>query len=364
MPSRIVEFENLAKINAFFAEDLRNAFDRVLQSGWFILGKEVEAFEKNYSAYHEMNYALGLGSGLDALTISLAAFNFNRGSEVIVPSNTFIATIFSILENGLVPVLVEPNIKTYNINPELILEKLTPKTVAIIPVHLYGKVCEMDKITNIAKKHNLKIIEDCAQAHGAKFQNKKAGTFGDIGAFSFYPTKNLGALGDAGAVILNDHAHYEKIKLLRNYGSKIKYENIAIGKNSRLDEMQAAFLNLKLTKLDLINDHKRKLANIYFNEIKTNVVMPTVQDGFTDVYHQFCIRHEDRNHLKDFLQKHGISTGIHYPVAPHKQEALKDIVTGEFPISEEIHRTILSLPISFSHTEEDIAYTARVLNKF
>lgn len=362
MSDRIVEFENLSKINKAFSPEFQNAFSRVMENGWYILGKEVEGFEKKYSEFHNIKHTVGVGSGLDALTIALKAFNFKEGDEVIVPSNTFIATIFAIIENNLKPVLVEPDIKTYNISPELIEKKISNRTVAIIPVHLYGKVCEMDKIINIAQKYNLKIIEDCAQAHGATFNGKIAGTFGDIGAFSFYPTKNLGALGDAGAVILNDSKLYEQICLLRNYGSNKKYHYQSVGRNSRLDELQAAFLSIKLDRLNLINEHKNTLANIYFNELSPKYILPEVSNIHRDVYHQFCIRHENRDLLKNKLEKLGVFTGIHYPVAPHKQPALHDIIEGSYPISEEIHSTILSLPISYSHTIEDVYYVAKCLN--
>jgi dTDP-4-amino-4,6-dideoxygalactose transaminase len=302
---------------------------------------------------------------LDALILALKAFDFPKGSEVIVPSNTYIATILSIVHNGLTPVLVEPDIATYNINPKKIDEQITSKTVAIMVVHLYGKVCEMDSINAIAQKHNLKVIEDCAQAHGAKYKNVKAGNWGDAGAFSFYPTKNLGAVADAGALTTNDDQIADAVKMLRNYGSKTKYYNEVVGFNSRLDEVQAAFLSVKLKHLDEINTHKRKLAALYLRNLKSDFIKPLVHPDSEDVYHIFNIRHPKRDALKDFLLKNEIKTDIHYPIAPNKQKAMIGILDGcNTPIAEEIHNTTLSLPISFYHTEQDVLNVIEVMNKF
>jgi len=285
--------------------------------------------------------------------------------EVIVPSNTYIATILSIVHIGLVPILVEPDIATYNMDAKKIEEKITSKTCAIMVVHLYGKVCEMDTINNIAGKHNLKVIEDCAQAHGAMYKNKKAGSFGDLNAWSFYPTKNLGAIGDAGAVTTNDKALAEKIKQLRNYGSNEKYYNDVIGYNSRLDEVQAAFLSVKLKFLDDINTHKRKLASLYSNHLKDDFIKPVTHPDYYDVYHIYTIRHPKRNELREYLLKNEIKTEIHYPVSPNKQKAMIGILDNQqTPIAEEIHQTTLSLPISYFHTKEDIFKVVEILNKF
>ena len=360
----MIEYENLHKSNSIFFEELKKSFDDTLNSGWFILGKKVEKFEQEFSSYHNSKYCLGVASGLDALLLSLKAFDFEKGSEVIVPSNTYIATILSILHAGLKPVLVEPDILTYNIDPKKIEESITANTKAIMIVHLYGKSCEMDKIVEICGKYKLRLIEDCAQSHGAKFKGQLTGTFGEFGAFSFYPTKNLGALGDAGAVITNDESLAIKIKRLRNYGSDVKYYNEVVGYNSRLDEVQAGFLSIKLNKLDEINTHKRKLAQIYFDNLKDDFIKPVVDKNYFDVYHIFNIRHKKRDELKDYLLKNEIKTDIHYPVAPHKQNAIINILEGSYPISEEIHNTTLSLPCSFGHTEEEIYQVVEVMNKF
>ena len=360
----MIEYENLHKSNSIFFEGLKKSFDETLKSGWFILGKNVEKFEKEFSSYHKAKYCFGVASGLDALLLSLKAFDFEKGSEVIVPSNTYIATILSILHAGLKPVLVEPDIHTYNIDPKKIEESISANTKAIMIVHLYGKSCAMDEIISICKKYSLKLIEDCAQSHGAKYKNKLTGTFGEFGAFSFYPTKNLGAFGDAGAIITNDESLAIKIKRLRNYGSDVKYYNEVVGYNSRLDEVQAGFLSIKLNKLDEINTHKRKLAQIYLDNLKDEFIKPAVDTNYFDVYHIFNVRHKKRDELKDYLLKNEIKTDIHYPVAPHKQNAMKNILEGSYPISEEIHNTTLSLPCSFGHTEEEIYQVVEVMNKF
>ena len=336
----------------------------LLNSGWYILGKNVENFENEFSSYHHIKHCLGVASGLDALLLSLKAFNFEKESEVIVPSNTYIATILSILHAGLKPVLVEPDIATYNIDPNKIEQAISNKTKAIMIVHLYGKSCAMDEITSICKNYNLKLIEDCAQSHGAKYKDKLTGTFGEFGTFSFYPTKNLGALGDAGAIITEDENLAGQIKRLRNYGSDVKYYNEVVGYNSRLDEVQAGFLSIKLKKLDEINTHKRKLAKIYLDHLKDDFIKPVVIDDYFDVYHIFNVRHKKRDELKEHLLKNEIKTDIHYPVEPHKQNAMKNILEGSYTISEEIHHTILSLPCSFGHTEEEIYQVVEVMNKF
>lgn len=361
----MIEYENLAKLNKPFFEEYELAFRQTLESGWYILGNKVQTFEKEFALYCETKHCIGLANGLDALILALKAFNFEKDSEVIVPSNTYIATILSIVHNGLKPVLVEPDINTYNIDPQKIEEQISPKTRAIIVVHLYGKMCEMDVINAIAKKYNLKVIEDCAQAHGAAYKNKKAGNWGDFGAFSFYPTKNLGALADAGAMTTNDEQLAEAIKTLRNYGSKVKYYNEVIGFNSRLDEIQAAFLSVKLKSLDRINEHKRKLAELYLKNLKSDFIKPSIHPDYYDVYHIFNVRHEKRDALKEFLLKNEIKTDIHYPVPPNKQKAMQGILDKQIsPLAEEIHQTTLSLPISFYHSEQDILKVTEVMNKF
>jgi dTDP-4-amino-4,6-dideoxygalactose transaminase len=284
---------------------------------------------------------------------------------VIVPSNTYIATILSILHNGLRPVLVEPDIRTYNIDPARIEEKITTRTRAIMVVHLYGKVCSMDAILTIAEKHDLKVIEDCAQAHGASFKGVYAGNFGDFGAFSFYPTKNLGAIGDAGAVTTNQEELHGMINTLRNYGSNVKYHNELVGYNSRLDELQAALLSVKLKRTGDITLHKRNLAGLYQAGLKEDFIKPYVHPDHFDVYHIYNIRHPRRDQLREYLLKNGIKTEIHYPIPPNRQKALKGILDETHtPIADEIHRTTLSLPISFGHSRCDIEKVIEVINGF
>lgn len=361
----MIEYENLGKANKPFFDEYISSFNETLNSGWYILGKNVKRFEEEFAAYHKTKHCIGVNSGLDALIFALRSFNFQQGSEVIVPSNTYIATILSIIQCGLKPVLVEPNIETYNINPDLIEEKINSKTKAIMVVHLYGKSCDMDPILMLKEKYNLVLIEDAAQSHGAKYKNKLTGTFGEFGAFSFYPTKNLGALGDAGAVITDNDIYAQSIKRLRNYGSDVKYYNEIVGYNSRLQEFQAGFLSIKLKYLNEINEHKRKLASIYLSELKKDYIKPVVHQDYYDVYHIFNIRHSRRDELKKYLFDNGIKTEIHYPVPPHKQKAMRGIISEtSFPISEEIHKTTLSLPISFANTEEEIYNVVEVLNKF
>ena len=359
----MIEYENLKQLNKPFFKEYKDKFDEILESGWYILGNNVSSFENNFSKFNNSKYTIGVASGLDALILSLKAYNFEKDSEIIVPSNTYIATILAIIHNGFKPVLVEPDIETYNIDPSKIEEKITNKTKAIMVVHLYGQSCDMKPILELENKYNLKIIEDCAQAHGAEYFGQKVGTFG-IGAFSFYPTKNLGALGDSGAITTNDEEFKNIILKLRNYGTNKKYYNELVGYNSRLDEIQAGFLNIKLKYLDDITNHKRKLAKIYLDNLDDRFIKPIEKDGYKNVYHIFAIRYNKRDKLKEYLLENNIKTEIHYPVAPHKQEAMKGIIEGNYPISQEIHDTILSLPISYYHTAEDIYKVCEVLNRF
>lgn len=361
----MIEYESLGKLNHTFFDDYRKAFDQVLNSGWYILGKSVQQFEEEFARYCGTPYCCGVANGLDALILALKTFNFDKEDEVIVPANTYIATILSILHAGLKPVLVEPDIRTYNIDSTKIEERITKRTKAILVVHLYGKVCDMESIMQIAGKHNLKVVEDCAQAHGAMFKEQKAGSFGDFGAFSFYPTKNLGALGDAGALTTSNEDLFKKAMALRNYGSKQKYYNEFIGYNSRLDELQAALLIVKLKKLDEINSHKRKLAQLYLEGLKDDFIKPVQHKDYFDVFHIFNVRHPKRNDLQEYLLCNNIKTEIHYPVAPNKQKAMKGILDSEqTPIAEEIHTTTLSLPISFFHKESEIEYIIEKMNSF
>ncbi len=360
----MIEYENLAKLNQPYFEEYKKTFNNVLESGWFILGENVKRFEEEFANYNNVKHCVGVASGLDALILSIKALDIEDGSEIIVPSNTYIATILAIIHSGHIPVLVEPKITTYNIDPNKIEVAISPKTKAIMIVHLYGKTCDMDSILDICKRHKLYLIEDCAQAHGAMYKEKKVGSFGDMAAFSFYPTKNLGCLGDGGAITTNNPLFAEKIRMLRNYGSSKKYYNQYIGYNSRLDEVQAAFLSIKLKHLDEINEHKRTLASIYSKSLKSDFIIPVHEDEFFDVFHIYNIRHKQRDDLKEYLLKNNIKTEIHYPVAPNKQKALESLKHVNYPISEEIHSTTLSLPISTFHTKDDIYRVVEVLNKY
>lgn len=361
----MIEYENLGRLNEPFVAEYRQRFDEVLQSGWYILGKNVSAFEKEFAGYCGTSYCVGVASGLDALILSLKCLELPAGGEVIVPSNTYIATILAILHCGLKPVLVEPDLRTYNMDPEKICATINSNTLAILVVHLYGKACDMDPILKLAERHSLQVIEDCAQAHGATYRGVKVGGFGCLGAFSFYPTKNLGALGDAGAVTTNDTRLAQRVTSLRNYGSSIKYHNDMVGYNSRLDELQAAFLSVKLARLDAITRHKRELARLYLDGLKDDFIKPLEQEGFEDVYHIFAVRHPERDRLKTYLKEKGIGTEIHYPIPPHRQKALQGVLDEEeYPLATQIHATILSLPISFYHQKNDILRVIDVMNRF
>lgn len=360
----MIEYESLYNTNLPFLESYQSEFRQLLNTGWFVLGENVKQFEKEFAHYHQLNSFVGVASGLDALLFSLILSDLPQNSEVLVPANTYIATILAIIRAGLKPILVEPDINTYNIDPKKIESSITKNTRALIIVHLYGKPCEMEPILKLTKSYNLKLIEDCAQAHGASYQKKKVGTFGDFAAFSFYPTKNLGALGDAGGLALQDLALENNAKMIRNYGSSAKYKFDIVGYNSRLDEVQACFLRIKLKFLDQINKKKQSLAGIYFNELNKNFVVPIVDQDSEHVFHIFNIRHPDRDRLREYLLDKGIKTEIHYPIAPHQQEALNEIVSGHYPVSEEIHKTTLSLPISWAHKEEEIQFIAKTLNNF
>ena len=365
LTDRNIPYENLHLLNLEFEDAFKKKLSQVLDKGWYVLGDEVKTFEENFAAYCGAKYCIGVGNGLDALELGLAVFDFPPQSEIIVPSNTYIATILSIINSGHIPVLVEPSIETYNIDPDLIEEKISKKTKAIMVVHLYGLVAQMDKISAIAEKYNLEIIEDCAQVHGALFQNKMPGTFGKIGAYSFYPTKNLGALGDAGGIITSDEELYTRLKALRNYGSEKKYYNKYVGRNSRLDEIQAAFLNVKLPHLNRMNEHKRKLAAIYNQELTGHVIKPKWNLDSSHVYHIYNIRTGKRDELKNALNEQGIRTEIHYPVSPNKQEGYSTYFKNlNNPISEEIHSTTLSLPISYATSAEDVYTVCNEINKY
>jgi len=358
-----IPFLDLKEINMQHFNEYEKAFDRVLRSGRFVLGKEVEVFEKEFAEYCNVKHCIGVGNGLEALHLILRAYDIGEGDEVIVPSNTYIATWLAVSYAGATVVPVEPDIRTYNIDPDLIEEKITDKTKAIIAVHLYGQPADMDRINKIGKKYNLKVIEDSAQAHGALYKGRKTGSLGDASGFSFYPGENLGALGDGGAVTTNDDDLAEKIRFLRNYGSEKKYQNKCKGYNSRLDEIQAAFLRVKLRTLDDDNNKRREVAKYYLDKIKNqDVTLPFVPNYVNPVWHLFVVKSDNRDRLQKELKKAGVHTMIHYPIPPHKQDAYKEILPISLPISEEIHRTILSIPISpvLSQVELISIYTNQI----
>ncbi len=365
----MIPFLDLKGLNSQYKEELIEAYIKVIDSGWYIQGNECKEFETEFAKYCGTKYAIGVANGLDALILILRAYKqlgiINDGDEVIVPSNTYIASILAISQNNLVPVLVEPDINTYLIDPLKIEEKITSKTKAILPVHLYGQTCEMDKINKISEKYNLKLIEDSAQSHGAYFKDKRSGNLGDASGFSFYPGKNLGALGDGGAVTTNDEELANTIKALGNYGSHKKYENLYKGVNSRLDEIQASMLRVKLKYLDNEIEKRREIANYYLQNIKnSNFILPTVRANDNHVWHLFVIRTNKRDELQNYLAENDIQTLIHYPIPPHKQEAYKEWNTESYEISEQIHNEVLSLPISGVQSFENTQKIVQVLNDF
>lgn len=348
-------------------KDIRAAFERVYTNSWYIKGKEDIAFESNFARYCNTKYCVGCGNGLDALMLSLKALGIGGGDEVIIPSNTYIATALAVTYVGAIPIFVEPDIRTFNINPVNIEKSITNKTRAIMPVHLYGQACDMDAIMEIASKYNLYVVEDCAQAHGALYKGKKVGSFGDVAGFSFYPGKNLGALGDAGAVVSNNEEIIKKVISLGNYGSDYKYHHIYKGNNSRLDELQAAFLSAKLPYLDKINEERRRIANYYIDNINNpEIILPYVIKESKPVWHIFAIRSKRRDELEKYLYDNGISTNKHYPIPMHMQECYKDlgIRKGELPVAEKISATELSLPMYYGMTDEQVQYIIKKINEF
>ncbi len=348
-------------------KELRLAFERVYARSWYIEGKEDEAFEKAFAEFCGSKFCVGVGNGLDALMLALKALEIGAGDEVIVPSNTYIATVLAVTYVGATPVFVEPDIRTFNIDPVKIEEKISSRTKAIIPVHLYGQPCEMDTIVAIAKKYNLYLIEDCAQAHGATYKGKRVGAFGDAAGFSFYPGKNLGALGDAGAVVSNKREIADIVRALENYGSDYKYHHIYKGHNSRLDEIQAAFLQIKLPHLNKMNAERRRIANRYLTEIHNeNIILPYVINDVVPVWHIFAIRCKRRDELEKYLNVKGIGTNKHYPIPIHMQECYRDLgfSVGDFPIAEEISATELSIPMYYGMIEEEITYVIDAINSF
>ena len=361
----MIKFLDLEKINNRYREEIDLRIKNILDKGWYLQGEENEIFTKNFANFCGTKFALGVANGLDALNLIIKAYGFGKGDEIIVPANTYIATILAISENGCTPILVEPDIKTYNINPDNIEEKITPKTKAIMVVHLYGQAVQMEKIWEIAKKYNLKIIEDSAQAHGAIYQGKRTGNLGDASGFSFYPGKNLGCMGDGGAVTTNDEELFNKIKAIANYGSDRKYHHIYKGVNSRLDEIQAAVLDVKLKHLDSDNNKRREISKYYRENIKNpKIILPETYDEKSHVWHIFAVRTKKRDEFQKYLKNNEIQTIIHYPTPPHKQGAYKEWNDLSFPITEEIHNTILSLPISPVMTDSEVEKVVEVVNEF
>lgn len=361
----MIKFLDLKKINNRYREEIDSRIKNILDKGWYLQGEENENFTKNFANFCGTKFALGVANGLDALNLIIKAYGFGNGDEIIVPANTYIATILAISENGCIPILVEPDIKTYNINPDSIEEKITSKTKAIMVVHLYGQAVQMKKIWKIAKKYNLKIIEDSAQAHGAIYQENRTGNLGDASGFSFYPGKNLGCIGDGGAVTTNDEELFNKIKAIANYGSDRKYHHIYKGVNSRLDEIQAAVLDIKLKHLDSDNNKRREISKYYRENIKNSkIILPETYDEKSHVWHIFAVRTHNRDEFQKYLTEKGIQTIIHYPTPPHKQGAYKEWNNLSFPITEEIHNTILSLPISPVMTDSEIEKVVEVVNEY
>lgn len=371
----MIKFLDLQKINLAHQKEIEEAILRTIHSGWYILGDAVEGFEKNFATYCGVKHCIGVSNGLDALILILRAYfelgKMKEGDEVIVPANTYIATILAISHNNLKPVLVEPDILTYNIDPYKIEEKITDKTKVIMPVHLYGQCANMDVINNLATKYNLKVIEDAAQAQGAMYNGIRAGNLGDASGFSFYPGKNLGALGDAGAITTNNDELADVLRALRNYGSNIKYYNLYKGFNNRLDELQATVLEVKLKYLDEENQRRREIANYYLNNIKNGkIILPkldtrySILDTKSHVWHLFVIRTVERDKFQQYLTVKGIQTIIHYPLPPHKQSAFKEWNDLNFPTTEKIHNEVLSLPISNVIEPIEIEHIVNSINEY
>tara|TARA_B110000114_G_scaffold2002_1_gene1906 strand:+ start:7359 stop:8459 length:1101 start_codon:yes stop_codon:yes gene_type:complete len=365
----MIEFLSLKKVNALYADELKKAANRVIDSGWYVMGKELESFEQNYASFCGVKYALGVANGLDALRLIFKAYIemgvMHKGDEVIVPASTYIASILAISQNDLIPVFVEPNINSYNLDSSKIEKAITVKTKAILTVHLYGQNSIDEQMLELSAKYNLKLIEDAAQSHGAIWNEKVSGSIGDAAGHSFYPGKNLGALGDAGAVTTNDVILAKTIEALRNYGSYKKYENLYQGLNSRLDEIQAAFLNVKLKYIQSDIIARRKVANYYLENIKNqSIILPKVLNDEGHVWHLFVIRTSKRDEWQKYLTKKGIETLIHYPIPPYKQLAYKEMNNYNYPITEIIHNEVFSLPISPVMTEVELGKIVEVLNNY
>ena len=365
----MVEFLSLKSVNAQYQQELKEACARVIDSGWYIMGNELTQFETEFAAYCGVKHAIGVANGLDALILVLRAWKelgkLKAGDEVIVQANTYIASVLAITENDLVPVLVEPNPDTYNLDPALVRAAITPNTKAILPVHLYGQLSPMPELMAIAKEHNLLVLEDCAQAHGAEIDGKRAGNWGDAAGFSFYPGKNLGALGDAGAVTTNNDELAQTLKALRNYGSHKKYENLYQGVNSRLDEIQAAMMRVKLPYLEKETARRQEIARIYRAGINNPlVILPEVATESAHVWHLFVVRSDVREQLQQWLTEQGIQTLIHYPIPPHKQQAYPQLQDYQLPLTEQIHQQVLSLPMDPTMSDEAVVKVIDAVNGF
>ena len=349
-----------------YRQEINSAIQRVLDSGWYVLGEEVVRFEESFAQFNNVHHAIGVGSGTEALNIALRALNIGQGDEVITTAHTAVATVSAIYLAGAKPIFVDIEPDFFTIDPDLIEGAITLKTKAIIPVHIYGQSCNMDTIMKIAKKNNLKVIEDCAQAHGAEYKGKRVGSIGDVGCFSFYPTKNLGAIGDAGALVTNNHKLAEKIKLLREYGWKERYISSGEGWNSRLDELQAAILYIKLKYLDQDNSQRNKLAKLYFELLNSlPLKLPKTRSNSSHVFHLFVIRSEQRDKLKDHLQENRVNTTIQYPVPIHKQDYFQKICDQKsLPLTEEVSRNILSLPMFPELSDKDIHFTIDCIKEY
>lgn len=359
----MMPFLSLKEVNNRFRDEIDARIKTILDRGWYLQGEENEVFSRNFAAFCGTKGAVGVANGLDALNLIIRAYGFGPGDEIIVPANTFIATILAISENGCTPVFVEPDIDTYCIDPGKIEEAITPRTKAVMVVHLYGQAVQMEKIWALQAKYGFKIIEDAAQAHGAIYQGRRTGNLGDAAGFSFYPGKNLGAMGDAGGVTTNDLVILAKVKAIANYGSDRKYNHIYKGVNSRLDEIQAAILDVKLAHLDADNARRRKISKFYREHITNpGIILPKVYDEMAHVWHLFVIRCDDRERLAAYLKEHGIETNIHYPTPPHKQGAYSEWADRSYPITEKIHREVLSLPISPAMTDDEANKIVNCIN--
>ena len=361
-----INFNQLDRGYKKYKEEYSKAVIDTLESGWYILGERGQKFEKEFAAFSGSKYCVGLNSGLDALILAFRALSIGEGDEVIVPANTYIASVLGITENGGIPVFVEPD-EFYNLDADRIEEKITEKTKAILVVHLYGQAANMKRIRELADHYKLYLIEDCAQSHGAHHQGKMTGKWGDIGCFSFYPTKNIGAFGDSGAIVTNNETIYETMKMLRNYGSKIKYQNEIVGVNSRLDEIQAALLSVKLSHYNELRQERESIANAYLKGIKNrNIQLPTIRNGSEHVWHLFVIRTDNRELLQNYLSEKGIGTQIHYPIPPHLSKAYENLgyKKGDLPISEAYANNVLSLPLFEGMTEVEIDYVIKIINEY